>query len=324
MPPGFGAGSPKEAHRPMDVLYIASQMVMLSLPIALGYAAHKAGIMIDEVDHNLSRIVLEVALPCLIVASIGTVDALPGAGTIAVVLAASAFANALALAVGFAATAAMRAPADAAGAYRYMIAFGNCSFMGFPVVSAVLGGKAVLLLAIVSIPANLLMFSVGVSLFSARGGWRRYLRSCAGSLKSPTLVASLLTLALVLAGVNDLGIVGGALDIVGQLTTPAALLIIGSSLARYDLGAMFGNPRAYIAAACRLLVVPLLAAAALGAAGVDATVAAVVVIGVGMPVATNGTLYCLQYGVDMKPMIQATFLSVVGSIATIPLLVAVL
>ena len=308
----------------MDVLYIASQMVMLSLPIALGYAVHKAGIMNDEVDHNLSRIVLEVALPCLIIASVGSVDELPDARTIAVVLAASALANLLALVVGFAATAAMRAPADVAGAYRYMIAFGNCSFMGFPVVSAVLGGQAVLLLAIVSIPANLLMFSVGVSLFSARGGWRRYLRSCAGSFKSPTLIASMFTLVLVLSGVNDLGIVGGALDIVGQLTTPAALLIIGSSLARYDLSAMFGNPRAYLAAACRLLVIPLVAAVLLHALGIDPTVVAVVVIGVGMPVATNGTLYCLQYGVDMKPMIQTTFLSVVGSIATIPLLVAVL
>ena len=308
----------------MDVLYIASQMVMLSLPIALGYAVHKAGIMNDEVDHNLSRIVLEVALPCLIIASVGSVDELPDARTITVVLAASALANLLALVVGFAATAAMRAPADAAGAYRYMIAFGNCSFMGFPVVSAVLGGQAVLLLAIVSIPANLLMFSVGVSLFSARGGWRRYLRSCAGSLKSPTLIASMFTLVLVLAGVNDLGIVGGALDIVGQLTTPAALLIIGSSLARYDLSAMFGNPCAYLAAACRLLAIPLVAFVLLYALGIDPTVVAVVVIGVGMPVATNGTLYCLQYGVDMKPMIQTTFLSVVGSIATIPLLVAAL
>lgn len=308
----------------MDVLYIASQMVMLSLPIALGYAVHKAGIMNDEVDHNLSRIVLEVALPCLIIASVGSVDKLPDARTIAVVLAASALANLLALVVGFAATAAMGAPADVAGAYRYMIAFGNCSFMGFPVVSAVLGGQAVLLLAIVSIPANLLMFSVGVSLFSARGGWRRYLRSCAGSFKSPTLIASMFTLVLVLAGVNDLGIVGGALDIVGQLTTPAALLIIGSSLARYDLSAMFGNPRAYLAVACRLLVIPLVASVLLHALGIDPTVVAVVVIGVGMPVATNGTLYCLQYGVDMKPMIQTTFLSVVGSIATIPLLVAAL
>ena len=43
-----------------------------------------------------------------------------------------------------------------------------------------------------------------------------------------------------------------------------------------------------------------------------------------MPVATNGTLYCLQYDVGLKPMVQATFLSVVGSIATIPLVVSLI
>ena len=53
-------------------------------------------------------------------------------------------------------------------------------------------------------------------------------------------------------------------------------------------------------------------------------ITAVVALGIGMPVATNGTLYCLQYDVDLKPMVQATFLSVVGSIATIPLVVSLI
>lgn len=308
----------------MDVLYIASQMVMLSLPIALGYAIHKAGIMNDEVDHGLSRLVLEVALPCLIVSSISSVEVLPGAGTVAVVLACSAGAYVFALAMGYGVSAAMRVPEDVAPAYRYLITFGNCGFMGFPVAAAVLGQQSVLLLAIANIPANLVMFSLGVSMFRSHGGWRRMLASCAASLRTPTLIASIATLVLVLAGVNDLGILGGAFDIVGQLTTPAALLIVGSSLARFDLRAMFGNWRAYVATFFRLLAIPVVVLVTLQALGVNPAITAVVALGIGMPVATNGTLYCLQYDVDLKPMVQATFLSVVGSIATIPLVVSLI
>ncbi len=307
----------------MDVLYIASQMVMLSLPIALGYAIHKAGIMNDEVDHGLSRLVLEVALPCLIVSSISSVEVLPGAGTVAVVLACSAGAYVFALAMGYGVSAAMRVPEDVAPAYRYLITFGNCGFMGFPVAAAVLGQQSVLLLAIANIPANLVMFSLGVSMFRSHGGWRRMARA-RRVRGSPTLIASIATLVLVLAGVNDLGILGGAFDIVGQLTTPAALLIVGSSLARFDLRAMFGNWRAYVATFFRLLAIPVVVLVALQALGVNPAITAVVALGIGMPVATNGTLYCLQYDVDLKPMVQATFLSVVGSIATIPLVVSLI
>ena len=45
----------------------------------------------------------------------------------------------------------------------------------------------------------------------------------------------------------------------------------------------------------------------------------VIIIGQAMPVASNGILYCLSYGVDEKPMLQATFITIVASVFTIPL-----
>ena len=46
-----------------------------------------------------------------------------------------------------------------------------------------------------------------------------------------------------------------------------------------------------------------------------------IIVGQAMPMATNGTLFCLQYDVDARPMLQGTFLSVIASIVTIPLVV---
>ena len=43
------------------------------------------------------------------------------------------------------------------------------------------------------------------------------------------------------------------------------------------------------------------------------------VLEMAMPVGSNGTLYCLQYGKDARPMMQCTFLSIICSILTIPL-----
>ena len=45
----------------------------------------------------------------------------------------------------------------------------------------------------------------------------------------------------------------------------------------------------------------------------------VIVITNGMPVATNGTLFCVRYGGDLEAMTQTTFISTVLSLVSIPL-----
>jgi hypothetical protein len=47
---------------------------------------------------------------------------------------------------------------------------------------------------------------------------------------------------------------------------------------------------------------------------------AVIVVIAGMPVATNGTMLCYEYGGDSKTMAQGTFVTTVFSIVTIPVL----
>ena len=54
----------------------------------------------------------------------------------------------------------------------------------------------------------------------------------------------------------------------------------------------------------------------------DPFLLAVIVVISGMPVATNGTMLCYQYGGDSKTMAQGTFVTTVLSVVTIPLLVA--
>ena len=81
---------------------------------------------------------------------------------------------------------------------------------------------------------------------------------------------------------------------------------------------MLTNWRAYVAAAGRLVLVPLAGMVMLRVLGVAPGIVAVLVLESAMPVASNGTLYAIQYGADTKPMMQGTFISIVASILTIP------
>lgn len=308
--------------------FVATQILAVSLPILLGWALNKLGIIGGDLDNRLSTLVLNVALPCSILASIDGAEALPDAGTLALLMLATGVTYIIAIAVALVMAFLLRDTEDARVSYRFAIAFGNCGFIGLPVVGAILGAEAVLYAAIALIPANVILFAVGPLFFidatADAGRPADRLRGVLASLKTPTLAASVAVLVLALAGVNRLGVAGQALGIVGQMATPLALLITGSSMAHYRPLEMLGNPRAYVAAAGRLLIVPLASLIAVNLFPLSAFLRAVIVLDGAMPVATLGALYCLKSGRDTKPMMQVTFLSVVFSVVTIPLVSLVL
>lgn len=303
----------------MGFLETALTMVTLAIPIVIGYIAHRLGFMGGEFDGKLSSLVINITLPCMILVSVCDRE-LPDPALLVQLIGLSTLGYLIAVAAALIVPRLMRAPES--GAYSFVIAFGNVGFIGFPVLGAVLGADAVLYAAIANIPWYILSSSAGVLMISGlpEGGAARAVRESAKRLLSPMLGASLVVLALALAGVNDLGIVGDGLATCGNFTTPAALLICGSSLANYAPREMVGNWRAYAATAMRLAGVPLLLYAALRGLAPDAFTLAVLVLGQAMPVATNGILYCLMYGMDAKPVMQGMFLSVIASIVTIPAL----
>lgn len=303
----------------MGFIETALQMVTLAIPILIGYVAHKLGFLGGDFDSALSKLVINITLPCMILVSVCGRE-LPPATELLQLLALSAAGYVMAVVVALIAPRLMRAPES--GAYSFVIAFGNVGFIGFPVLSAVLGPDAVLYAAIANIPWYILSSSIGVLMISGlpEGGLAKALRASAKRLVSPMLVASLIVLAFALVGINDFDVVGDGLSNVGAFTTPAALLICGSSLANYSAREMLSNWRAYVATALRLVGVPLLLFATLRGFAATPLILSVIVLGQAMPVATNGILYCLMYGMDAKPVMQGMFLSVFASILTIPLM----
>lgn len=312
----------------MNFSFVALQMVTVSLPILVGWAAHKLGFMDDDFDVRLSTLVLNVSMPCMILASLGSAGGLPSTGEMLWMLAATATILVVSGLLGYALALLMRAPVDERGIYQFIVMFGNCGFIGFPVVQAILGKGSLLLAAIGIIPSNILIFTAGVIMVSGEGGgWKRTLKDVAACFKTPVLISSLVVTACVALGISGFGVASDALTIVGELTTPAALLLTGSSIARYEPLSMLANWRAYVAAAGRLLAGPLLGLLLLRLLGQSlgfacpVNVLAIAVLQMAMPVASNGALYCLEYGKDAQPMMQGTFLSIILSILTIPLVV---
>ena len=301
----------------MDFLHIVTQMLMIFGIVLVGLASAKRNLWAGELDRKLSVFILNVSMPALILASVMGKD-LEFEASEVLTLSLVAVVNYVIL-IGMACLIPQiwHVNRSRQGLARFMLAFGNVSFIGYPVCDAVFGPKAVFCASVLNIPFNLLIFTIGVSFIN--GGKARSAFS-PKLVFSPCVVASLIAVVIALMGISVPAPVGQWFHLLGDLTTPCALLIIGSSLSHIPVRDMLGNRFAYAISLLRLIVLPLVVGVVLRLMGVDRFVANVAVVLSAMPIATNGIMMCLQYGKDERVMTQGLFLSTLFSVVTIPLI----
>ncbi len=296
------------------------QMAILFAVGAAGYAAKRLRLMDEDFDKKLSKLILNISLPAMILASVLTAESLPSPSQVLWTMAVACLSYVVLIAVGFAVTAALRVPHGSRGAYRFMLVFGNTGFLGYPVIMAIFGAQGVILATIFNLAFNCLVFTVGVWFLAQDNEYGVKVKMGPKAFLSPSIVSCAAALALTFANAHGVPVVGEALDTLGSLTTPAAMMIIGSSLANMPVRELIGGPRLAAAALVRLVVTPLLIWLAFRFFVDDPLLLGVLVVISAMPVATNGTMLSYQYGGDVRTMAQGTFLTTVCSLVTIPLL----
>lgn len=305
----------------MDYMHIVTQMLSIFGIVLVGFFASKRGLWSAELDRKLAVFVINVSMPALILSSAMGKDLAFEHRELLALFVVAVLNYAILLGAAALVPKVWRVSASRRGLLRFMLAFGNVSFIGYPVVDAVFGPKAVFCASVLNVPFNVLMFTVGLSFIT---GGKASAAFRPKMLLSPCVTASLLAVALAVFRVPVPAAVGDWFHLLGDMTIPCALLIIGSSMSHIPPRDMWGNRFVYATAALRLVVLPLLVLLCFRLLGIDPFITGVAVVLSAMPVATNGIMFCLQYGKDERVMTQGLFVTTLLSMATIPLLAMIL
>ncbi len=302
----------------MNFFDVLAEMLVILFAIAAGYGANRLGYLGGETDQKLSKLILNITMPAMIVAAVITGEELPEISVILSILEVGVVFYVLEFAFVLTVPKLLPGTAGQKGVYRYTLAFPNVGFIGYPVAVALYGDGALFYAAILALPFNLLSYSLGPLMLAGAGRfrWRQLL--------SPCIVASVLGLVLALTRLRPPAMVGEMLDFVGSITVPLSLLVVGSLLAHMSPGKVLRSPKLWVLSVLRLLVMPALLCLVLRGMHIEAMVLGIAVSQMGMPVAVNGTLLSMEYGGDIEAMAQVTFLTTLGAIVTIPVLAAVL
>ncbi len=290
-------------------------MVILFIIVVVGYVANKLGYMGGDFDRRLSSIVITFACPALVLSSVMG-DELPDRSLILPLLGVGFLTYIILTAVALVLPRMVTHDRDERGIIGFAVMFANVGFIGYPIVASIFGHEAVFYAALLNMPNTFFIFTVGVMLVKGEYGLRQFSPRV---LASPALLAALLAAVLVALGVRTPHIIAEPVRLVGNITVPASLMIIGSSMANLPLRQIVGNGKVYATSFLRLAVVPVVFYFLMRAIGVSDVVNNINTVVLAMPVASFGTMFCLRYDRDVALMTEVTFVTTVASIATIPL-----
>ena len=298
-----------------------SVMAMLFAIVCLGFVAARLGYMGGEFDRRLSALVVDITSPALILSSTMG-DSQPDRELILPLLAISVVSYIVLTGAAILLSRVLTHSESERGVIGFALLFGNVGFIGYPVVATLFGHEAVFYAAILNVVNTLRVFTVGRVLITG-GRLRSSFRWRV--LLSPSMVAAYLGMAIVALDISNVShVVSTPLTMVGNITVPAALMIIGSSMGQLPLRQMLGNRLVFSVAMLRLFFLPVLLLPLCSALGFAPLVVSVNTVILAMPVATFGTIFCLRYGRDATLMTELTFITTLLSIATIPIVALLL
>lgn len=295
-------------------------MSTLFVIVIVGYMAGKLGYMGGEFDRKLSSLVINWTCPALILSSAMTGE-LPDRRFILPLLAISVVTYLVLTGVAFWLPRFLTRRKDDEGVVGFAMMFGNVGFMGYPVVASIFGHEAVFYAAVLNVVNTFAVFTVGTILVTGKGEVEGPHFQKKVLYSTPMLSAYLTMLIVALEIDNIPACISQPLTMIGDITVPAALLIIGSSMSQLPLRALMGNATVYITTVMRLVVVPVAMYFLCLLLGFNPYVVNINTVVIAMPVATYGTILCLKYNRDTSLMAEVTFITTLLSMITIPLLV---
>lgn len=295
----------------MNVLI--SQLLTLAIIIALGIILAKLNILTNETRKNLSSMLVYVIAPLYTIKSFQiefSRDILKSMGIVAAV---ALFTISFGLVVGRILW--YKKDDKKSHVLTFANGFMNCSFIGYPLLYSLFGDTGIIYGSMFVLVFQCILWTAGVIIFTGHSK-KWYL-----VFLQPGMVGILIGLVLFIAKIKLPVFLYNSFNMVGSMTPPLAMLIIGAFLSEVDIIHSLKDFKTYAVAFFRLIVAPaiiLLILTLLGFSPDNGIFFTCTILLAGMPVATTAVLFATNFDSDAKYASSIVAISTVLSAITIP------
>ncbi len=295
---------------------VSNSVITLFLIMLVGYAARMFGVIDKASTQKLSKFLICVTNPLLIVRSFQQDFT---AGKLSAIFTVLGCSLVLHLAATVVALFMFRKKRPfSSSVLRFCMIFSNCGFMGYPLLQAAFPQNGLFYGACYVLFFTVYMWTFGVFLLStgSRDGKGTSLRK---AFLNPGVIGAVVGILLFVCRIRLGGVIFSAVDMTAGMTFPLSMIILGSMLTELPLKKLLFSADVYVVTFIKLLAFPLTVLAVCLLFGIPQTNTVVCVIMACTPVAAKAPLLAETYKADRNTALSCVGLSTLFSVVTIPL-----
>lgn len=292
--------------------------IKIFVGIALGFLLYKMNILDDKVNTGFSRLLVEVACPFMIFANIISISGqnVTSKQDVYYVLLIGIVIYAILIPFSFLMVKLLRSPQRSVGVFQCLLLFGNVGFIGVPVSEAFFGPVGVFYMALLNIHFNVLCYTYGLWLVTKDADTE--FKFSAKRLLNPAIVSIIVALILFLLDIKFPEVVVSPISFIGNITSPLSLIVLGASIASYNLKEILSEWRIYVFTFIRMFIFPVAAFFIMKAIFGPGLITNVTTLYLGTPAALITGMFAMAYGGDTKGATGGLAIMNILCIITIP------
>lgn len=287
---------------------------LMFIYVVTGIIMAKTKLLKHEGRSSFINLLLNITLPCMVLHSFEVdigIDELISAGQILIISTVCFFIAWITGKIFW-----RRSTPNRKAVLEFSTMFSNAGNAGLPIVASVFGTEGVFYASFYLLPARILIWTVGLSLFVDEGNFRKRMMIL---LKTPSLDVVFIGIALMFMPFKLPVVLSTAIKNIGDMTGPLSMMIIGAALGESNLRDAL-DIDAFKLTFVRLVVQPLIFLFLLRAVGVKDILWQVTVTLTAMPAAANTEIIAEMYGKDYAFAARCVVVSTIISLVSVPIL----
>lgn len=292
-------------------------MVMLYISVIIGFICSKLKVFNDEARNTFATLLLQVTIPCLILSSTNIVfnNDIFTNSILAILI--GFVLHIIGLLLGYICVKYLNINISLKKLYVFAITFGNVAYMGYPIALALYGQIGLFYAIMINVSFNLLVYSLGrIIMINSEDKQISF----AKTLINPALIATILGVINFALPYNIPETINNGLDMVGKMTTPIAMLIVGMYLSDMKIKDIVTSKYVYFVSLIRLIVIPVLMYIILIPFNLDPILFKSSIVISATPAAVVTVIYANQNNNNPDEASRIVFITTLISVISIPLI----
>lgn len=298
----------------MNLSVIVNGVISLFLIILVGVYSAKMKIITKEINKGLTNILLKITLPCLVVSSFifDLSDELKSSIIKCFIY------SPLVLLISIVISYIFLVPIKEGKKIILQFAnvFSNCGFIGFPIVFSIYGNEGVIYASIFNLFFTAFLWTYGVVLFN--GKMKK--DDIKQVLLNPAIIAVVIGLIIMIFGINIPSVLSSTLDLVGDMTSPLSMIIVGVILGNAKIISYLKDKTIYYSAFLKLVVMPCILIIIFRIINDNSVVSKTLIIVTAMPAAAMTSILAECFDKESEYSAVIVFITTLFSLITFPIL----